>query len=66
VTDGVEDKKSARMIMRADGVHRVMLNSPLFRGMTIGDATGKEPKSKQISLASLENSRTVPLLLRVS
>ncbi|CEL01386.1 hypothetical protein ASPCAL00970 [Aspergillus calidoustus] len=64
VTDGVEDKKSARMIMRADGVHRVMLNSPLFRGMTIGDATGKEPKSKQISLASLENSRTVPLLLR--
>ncbi|KAL2815719.1 hypothetical protein BJX63DRAFT_420286 [Aspergillus granulosus] len=64
VTDGVEDKKSARMIMRADGVLRVMLNSPLFKGMKIGDATGKEPRSKQINLASLENSRTVPLLLR--
>ncbi|KAI9368365.1 hypothetical protein BJX61DRAFT_222207 [Aspergillus egyptiacus] len=64
VTDGVEDKKSARMIMRADGVGRVMLNTPLFKGMTIGDATGKEPRSKQINLASLENNRTVPLLLR--
>ncbi|KAL3466388.1 hypothetical protein BJX64DRAFT_274641 [Aspergillus heterothallicus] len=64
VTNGVEDKKSARMIMRADGVLRVMLNSPLFKGMKIGDATGKEPRSKQINLASLESSRTVPLLLR--
>lgn len=30
-------KKSARMIMRADGVLRVMLNSPIFKGMPIGD-----------------------------
>ncbi|KAL2831627.1 hypothetical protein BJY01DRAFT_226490 [Aspergillus pseudoustus] len=64
VADGVEDKKSARMIMRADGVLRVMLNSPLFKGMKTGDVTGKEPRSKQINLASLENGRTVPLLLR--
>ncbi|KAL2834418.1 hypothetical protein BDW59DRAFT_168677 [Aspergillus cavernicola] len=64
VIDGVEDKTSGRMIMRADGVGRVMLNTPLFKGMKIGDATGKEPRSKQIHLASLENGRTVPLLLR--
>ncbi|KAL2872375.1 uncharacterized protein BJX67DRAFT_369065 [Aspergillus lucknowensis] len=64
-TDGVEDRKSARLIMRADGVLRVMLNTPVFRGMKVGDATGKEPKSKQIHLASLENGRTVPLLLRI-
>ncbi|KAL6234614.1 hypothetical protein BDW75DRAFT_231007 [Aspergillus navahoensis] len=67
VTDGVEDKKGARMIMRADGVGRVMLNTPLFKGMKVGDAVGNEPKStKQIHLASLEGNRSVPLLLRVS
>ncbi|KAL4880452.1 hypothetical protein BJY04DRAFT_228548 [Aspergillus karnatakaensis] len=65
-TDGVEDKKSARMLMRADGVLRVMLNTPLFKGMKVGDPTGKEPKSKYFNLASLENGRTVPMLLRVS
>ncbi|PYH47521.1 Ran-binding domain-containing protein [Aspergillus saccharolyticus JOP 1030-1] len=64
VTDGVEDKKAARMIMRADGVLRVMLNTPIFKGMTVGDATGQPPKSKQIHLASLEEGRSVPLLLR--
>ncbi|PWY73637.1 hypothetical protein BO70DRAFT_354875 [Aspergillus heteromorphus CBS 117.55] len=64
ITDGVEDKKAARMIMRADGVLRVMLNAPIFKGMTVGDGEGKEPKSKQIHLASLESGRSVPILLR--
>jgi Ran-binding protein 3 len=54
------------MIMRADGAFRVMLNSPVFKGMNFGDAEGAEPASKQILLASLEEGRTVPLLLRVS
>ena len=62
----MEDKKAARMIMRADGVLRVMLNTPIFKGMTVGDAKGQPPKSKQIHLASLEEGRSVPLLLRVS
>lgn len=64
VIDGVEDKKSARMVMRADGVLRVMLNTALFKGMKVGDGEGKEPRSKQIILASLEGNRSVPLLLR--
>ncbi|KAL5359844.1 hypothetical protein BJX96DRAFT_149240 [Aspergillus floccosus] len=64
IVDGEENKKAARMIMRADGVLRVMLNTPLFKGMTVGDASGNEPKSKQIHLASLENGRSVPCLLR--
>ncbi|PLN77770.1 hypothetical protein BDW42DRAFT_187862 [Aspergillus taichungensis] len=64
VTDGKENKKAARLIMRADGVGRVMLNTPIFKGMTVGDAAGKEPKSKQIHLASLESGRSVPTLLR--
>ncbi|PLB48010.1 hypothetical protein P170DRAFT_202818 [Aspergillus steynii IBT 23096] len=64
VTDGKEDKASTRLIMRADGVGRVMLNTPIFKGMTVGDASGNEPNSKQIHLASLESGRSVPILLR--
>lgn len=52
--------------MRADGALRVILNTPVFKGMTVGDASGDEPTSKQVHLASLENGRSVPLLLRVS
>jgi Ran-binding protein 3 len=59
-------KLSARMIMRADGVLRVMLNSPLVKGMPVGDVSGAEPKGKQLNLASVEEGHTVPLLLRVS
>ncbi|OJJ46710.1 hypothetical protein ASPZODRAFT_65980, partial [Penicilliopsis zonata CBS 506.65] len=58
-------KTAARMIMRADGVLRVMLNTPIFKGMLVGDPKGDEPKSRQIHLASLEDGRSVPLLLRV-
>ncbi|KAE8372716.1 hypothetical protein BDV26DRAFT_273516 [Aspergillus bertholletiae] len=65
VTDGEEDKKATRLIMRADGVLRVMLNTPIFKGMKVGDASGNEPKSKQIHLASLEEGRSVPTLLRM-
>lgn len=68
VTKGAEEdsKPSARLIMRADGALRVILNTPVFKGMTVGDASGEEPTSKQVHLASLENGRSVPLLLRVS
>ena len=61
-----EGKKTARIVMRADGVLRVMLNSPVFKGMFVGDVEGKEPKNKQVNLVSIENGRSVPYLLRVS
>jgi Ran-binding protein 3 len=64
--DSGKGKISSRMIMRADGVLRVMLNSPIFKGMPVGDVSGEEPKGKQLNLASVEEGRTVPLLLRVS
>lgn len=59
-------KKTARIVMRADGVLRVMLNTPVFKGMAVGDIEGNEPKNKQINLASVENGRSVPYILRVS
>ena len=64
--DETPKKKTARMIMRADGVLRVMLNSPIFKGMPVGEVSGEEPKGKQLNLASVEDGKTVPLLLRVS
>ena len=60
------EKIFSRMIMRADGNMRVMLNSSLFRGMNYGDSKNECPTTKQILLAGLENGRTFPLLLRVS
>lgn len=60
------EKIFSRMIMRADGNMRVMLNSSLFRGMNYGDSKNECPTTKQIILAGVENGRTVPLLLRVS
>lgn len=61
----VDGKETGRMIMRADGAGRVMLNSPIFKGMSYGDANNKPPSSKQIMLVGTEEGRTVPLLLRV-
>nr|KMM68609.1 hypothetical protein CPAG_04935 [Coccidioides posadasii RMSCC 3488] len=58
--------RSARMIMRTDAVLRVVLNSPLFKGMKVGDATGNEPTGKQIHLVGMENGKSTPYLLRTA
>lgn len=39
-------KKSARFIMRADGSHRIVLNSPITRDIKIQDPAGGIPKGK--------------------
>jgi lipoprotein-anchoring transpeptidase ErfK/SrfK len=57
---------SGRMIMRADGALRVMLNSALFHGMNHGDTKGNRPLTKDIYLASNEDGKVGNLLLRVS
>jgi Ran-binding protein 3 len=57
---------SGRMIMRADGALRVMLNSALFHGMNYGDTKGNKPITKDIYLASNEDGKIGNLLLRVS
>ncbi|KAM5468232.1 hypothetical protein MauCBS54593_004973 [Microsporum audouinii] len=59
-------KRSARFIMRTDGVYRVILNIPLYKGMKVGDPEGKEPTGKHVQISGFEDGRTVPLLLRTS
>lgn len=58
-------KKTARLIMRTEGVLRVVLNTPLFKGMKVGGPIGEEPSGKQVNLAAMEKGKTVPLMLRV-
>lgn len=64
--DDEAPRKTARFIMRALQVFRVMLNTPVFKGMAFGSVGGEEQKGKQINFAVLEEGRTVPYMLRVS
>ncbi|KAJ5542361.1 hypothetical protein N7461_008364 [Penicillium sp. DV-2018c] len=61
---GDDGKFSARMIMRADGAHRVMLNSALWSTMPFGVKDAR-PTSRDIYLASKEDAKVSTLLLRL-
>ena len=48
----------ARVIMRSDGVHRVILNSPVFKDMSVGDTDGKEPtNTKTMFLTGMDDGK---------
>ncbi|KAI9720181.1 MAG: hypothetical protein M1812_002999 [Candelaria pacifica] len=71
VTEGSEDdsdgpKSSARLLMRADGSHRVVLNTPIFKSMKIGGREGEAPNGGSILFTGIEDSKPVPLLLKVN
>lgn len=67
VTEAEGDQNmTARLIMRTVGVFRVVLNTPVFKGMKVGDNAGKEPTGKMINLAGVENGKPIPLMLKVS
>lgn len=58
-------RRKARLLMRADATHRVILNSPVFKGMRFGSPDGTEPTGKVMHLQSLEEGKPVPLQLKV-
>ena len=52
--------KTARFIMRADGSHRIVLNSPIKREISVEDPAGGPPKGKTaIFLGFLDNKPTM-------
>lgn len=51
--------------MRSDGVHRVILNTPLYKGIKFGTPSGEEPTGKLVNVAGVDNGKIVPFLLRV-
>ena len=65
ISTGAGAEKKARFIMRTEGVHRVVLNTPVFKGMKVGSNEAKEPTGKMLNLSAVENGKFVPLLLKV-
>ena len=60
-----EPQKKARFIMRAHQTYRVLLNTPVFKEMNIGDAKGNEPPTKQFFIAVIEGGKVTPYFVRV-
>ena len=54
--------------MRADGVFRVMLNVPLFKGMQVegAEAAGGVSNDKFLKLVVLENGQPVPIAIKLA
>jgi len=68
-TDDTEQRQRARFIMRAHQTYRVLLNTPVFKEMMVGDPfkKGEEPTSKSLLIAVVtEEGKAVPYQLRVS
>ncbi|EHY52964.1 hypothetical protein HRR83_006203 [Exophiala dermatitidis] len=50
-------ERKARLIMRTDGVHKVVLNTPVFKNMKVGTGDGKEPNGKTMLIAGLDEGK---------
>jgi Ran-binding protein 3 len=60
-----QDRKS-RLIMRTDGVHRVVLNTPIFKGMKVGNPDGGEPTGKTLNVTGMEGGKPTLFAIKVS
>lgn len=68
VTESVH--RTARLLMRASGVYRVVLNSPIYKGMNLRTPAGSVPSlekpSKQLMLTIIEDGKPVMMQVKVS
>lgn len=64
----VDENKKARLLMRADGSHRVVLNSPIHKDLKFGNVSGEKPTGMtNLFLGTLPGqSQLVSMQLRVS
>ena len=62
-------KRSARLLMRASGVYRVILNVPIYKGMKLLSPEGHVPtsskSSKSLMLTIVEDGKPVMMQLKV-
>ncbi|KAJ9606937.1 hypothetical protein H2200_008948 [Cladophialophora chaetospira] len=58
-------ERRARLIMRARGTHRLVLNTPVFKEMNVGTHDGKEPTGKTMHLTSLEGGKPTGYQMKV-
>ena len=54
-------KKTARLIMRTDGTLVVTLNTPIYKGMNIGE----EPTGSQLPMVAMDNGGLAQVLIKV-
>jgi Ran-binding protein 3 len=59
-------ERRGRVLMRMDGVHRVILNTPVFKEMKVGTQDGGEPSGKTMYLSGLEEGKPKGFSIRVS
>ncbi|EXJ58123.1 hypothetical protein A1O7_05547 [Cladophialophora yegresii CBS 114405] len=59
-------ERKARLIMRARGTHRLVLNTPVFKEMIVGTADGKEPTGKTMHLTGLEGGKPTGYQMKAS
>jgi hypothetical protein len=58
-------ERKSRLIMRTDGVHRVVLNTPIFKGMKVGNPDGGEPTGKTLNVTGMEGGKPTLFALKV-
>lgn len=58
-------KMQARLLMRSDGVYRVLLNVPIFETFKAGDKDGNVPSDRQVLFAALHDSTSMAMCLKV-
>jgi len=62
--NGDKPKQKARFVMRAEGSHRVVLNSPVQKGSKFGEETGDKPKGQKFYfLGRPEGSETLETMI---
>ena len=58
-------ERRGRLIMRAMGTHRLLLNTPVFKEMNVGTHDGKEPSGKTMHLTGLEGGKPTGFQIKV-
>lgn len=63
ISEAEEEKAKARLLMRADGSHRVVLNTPVMKDMKFGTPTGGPPQGGyMLFMGTIEGSSGLELL----
>lgn len=62
----IKIERKARLIMRARGTHRLILNTPIFKKMNVGTKDGEVPTGKTMFLTGLEEGKPTTYQMKVS
>ena len=58
-------KIQARLLMRSEGVYRVLLNAPIYREISVGDRNGDLPKDRLLLFPVVQDGKPLNMALRV-